>query len=146
MMSTTDRSEPTYELRVGLPAVEGLGRGLYSNAAAVLTELIANAWDADATRVDITIKDDGDNSFVTVADNGCGMTPDQLNERYLMVGYRKRDNEGGESKMYKRPYMGRKGLGKLSVFAIADTLSVTSKVEDHPAAGLTINYPDLQTH
>ncbi|MBM7331847.1 ATP-binding protein [Agrobacterium sp. S2] len=46
--------DETYTMTVDLSVLESLGINLYSNAAAVLSELVANAYDADATRVDIT--------------------------------------------------------------------------------------------
>ncbi|WP_270553596.1 hypothetical protein [Bifidobacterium dentium] len=40
-----------YTLTVDVATVDSLGRNLYSNAAAVLSEFVANAWDADANTV-----------------------------------------------------------------------------------------------
>lgn len=42
-----------YTLTVDMATVDSLGRNLYSNAAAVLSEFVANAWDADANNVSI---------------------------------------------------------------------------------------------
>ena len=43
-------------MTVDLSVLEALGINLYSNAAAVLSELVANAYDADSTCVTITWK------------------------------------------------------------------------------------------
>ena len=43
-----------YKMTVDLSVLDSLGINLYSNAAAVLSELVANAYDADATQVEIT--------------------------------------------------------------------------------------------
>ncbi len=112
-------------MRVDLSVLDSLGINLYSNAAAVLSELVANAYDADASRVEITWEA-GDR--VVVQDDGSGMTESELNDRFLTVGYRKRDpeNEGDRSPKWKRPFMGRKGIGKLSVFSVANVVSVYS--------------------
>src|SRR3954465_12046878 len=90
------RSVGKYKMTVDLSVLDSLGINLYSNAAAVLSELVANAYDADATKVDITW-DQGQG--VTVTDDGCGMTVGEMNDRFLKVGYRKRDesNEGNQS-------------------------------------------------
>jgi hypothetical protein len=48
--------EHPFEMTVDLSVVESLGINLYSNAAAVLTELVANAYDADAGTVTIDWK------------------------------------------------------------------------------------------
>lgn len=115
-----------YRMRVDLSVLDSLGINLYSNAAAVLSELVANAYDADATAVNIDW--DKTSDTVVVQDNGCGMTVKEMNERFLTVGYRKRDkkNEGNESPEWGRPFMGRKGIGKLAVFSIADIVTVYS--------------------
>lgn len=114
-----------YKMRVDFSVLDSLGINLYSNAAAVLSELVANAYDADATEVDIDWDRDGK---VIIRDNGCGMSVKDMNERFLTVGYRKRDpkNEGDVSTKWKRKFMGRKGIGKLSVFSIANVVTVYS--------------------
>ncbi|OZD03396.1 hypothetical protein CH275_16615 [Rhodococcus sp. 06-235-1A] len=112
-----------YRMRVDLSVLDSLGINLYSNAAAVLSELVANAYDADSTEVSITWTR---GKQVVVQDNGVGMTVDEMNDRFLKVGYRKRDTEGDTSTIWNRPYMGRKGIGKLSVFSIAEVITVYS--------------------
>ena len=136
------RAEHPYEMTVDLSVLESLGINLYSNAAAVLSELVANAYDADATRVKIDWKQSGER--IVVSDNGVGMTQKQLNERFLKVGYKKREVEGSASKTWKRPFMGRKGIGKLSVFSITNTVSVYSETEGGEANGLRIKVKNLE--
>src|SRR5437879_5589223 len=94
-----------YKMTVDLSVLEALGINLYSNAAAVLSELVANAYDADATVVEIDWKLSG--SKILVRDDGVGMSVEELNERFLKVGYKKRSTEGLKSPRFKRPYMGR---------------------------------------
>lgn len=133
---------PTYSMTVDLSVLEALGINLYSNAAAVLSELVANAYDADATLVKIDWKNHGER--VIVADDGVGMTVAELNERFLRVGYKKRSEQGGKSKKWKRPFMGRKGIGKLSVFSIAETVSVFTTTKGKVSSGLKIKVADLE--
>src|SRR4051794_2677376 len=104
---------PKYTMTVDLSILESLGINLYSNAAAVLSELVANAYDADSSEVQIDWKSKGEKIIVT--DDGAGMTVEEINKRFLAVGYKKRVNEGFKSHKWKRPFMGRKGIGKLSV-------------------------------
>jgi Histidine kinase-, DNA gyrase B-, and HSP90-like ATPase len=139
-----------YVMTVDMSVLESLGINLYSNAAAVISELVANAWDADANYVAIEWKND--NQRVVISDDGSGMTPEQINERFLVAGYQKRAIEGFESPKFHRKYMGRKGIGKLSVFSIADTAfvySVTTKTVDgeekvFTESGLRIAVSDLR--
>ena len=109
-----------YEMHINLNILNHLGLKLYSNAPAVLAEVIANAWDADATHVDIEIADDK----ITITDDGHGMSATDINEKYLNVGYERRKAEPGQTARYHRTVMGRKGIGKLSLFSIADTVEV----------------------
>lgn len=113
--AASDRS-PHYEMRLSLNVLNHLGIYLYSNTAAVLSEVVANAWDADADKVDIRIDEAG--KFVTIRDDGRGMNLDDVNHRYLLVGYQKRQDEPGLTSKGRAP-MGRKGIGKLSLFSIA---------------------------
>lgn len=116
-------SEPLYKMTIDMNVLNHLGINLYSNVPAVISEAVANAWDADATEVRILV--DADAGQIVIKDNGCGMDIRDANERYLQVGYQKRKSEGGKSPR-GRAYMGRKGIGKLSLFSIADTVEVHS--------------------
>lgn len=124
-----------YRMTVDLNVLDHLGINLYSNIAAVLTEAVANAWDADAETVDIKIDPDG--NWVEIVDDGIGMSVDDMNGKYLRVGYRRRDAdvENGKTTAKGRPVMGRKGLGKLSLFSIANVIEVES-ARDGAAHGL----------
>lgn len=111
-------------MSLSLNVLNHLGINLYSNIPAVLSEIVANSWDADATRVDITISDDE----IVIKDDGCGMSAEDINNKFLYVGYQKRE-QSVESPKYNRKYMGRKGIGKLSMFSIAREVDVVSKKE-----------------
>ena len=78
-----DDSPSKYRMTMSLNVLNHLGIGFYSNAPAVLSEVVANSWDADATTVDIRFKAD----TVEILDNGCGMSLEDINNRYLNVGY-----------------------------------------------------------
>ena len=118
--------------------IRHLGALLYSDAPAAMSEAVANAWDADASRVDIRTADDR----ITIQDDGCGMTVGDANEKYLRVGYERRKREGSKTKG-GRDAMGRKGIGKLSLFAIADTVTVHS-VKDGERHGFAMRVKDIE--
>ena len=117
---------PTFEMTVDLNVLDHLGINLYSNIAAVLTEAVANAWDADAETVAIRV--DPHNEWIEIEDDGVGMDVGDLNGKYLRVGYRRRDEDPthGSVTAKGRKVMGRKGLGKLSLFSIAEVIEVQS--------------------
>ena len=112
---------PRYEMTLSLNVLRHLGLGLYSNVAAVLSEVVANSWDADAERVRISI--DAQDGTITIQDDGHGMTVDDANRKYLVIGYERRKEES-KTPRFKRPVMGRKGIGKLSLFSIAQTVEI----------------------
>ena len=129
-------------MSVDLGVLDSLGINLYSNAAAVLSELVANAYDADATLVDVDWKKK-DGGKVVVSDDGAGMTVKDAEQALPQGRYKKRKEEGPNSERFNRPYMGRKGIGKLSVFSIARTITVYStKVGE--SNGLEIITADLE--
>ena len=114
-----------YRMTLSLNVLNHLGIGLYSNVPAVLSEAVANAWDADAKNVTITV--DKNNETITIEDDGHGMTVDDVNNKYLRVGYKRREKPGeAMTPSFKRPVMGRKGIGKLSLFSIANVIEVHS--------------------
>lgn len=115
-----------YEMTINLTVLEHLGIGLYSNVPAVLSEVVANCWDADAHEVEIEL--DTDDGIIVVEDNGMGMDRRDINRKYLTVGYQRRKVEGDETPE-GRDVMGRKGIGKLSVFSIAGIAEVYSTKE-----------------
>lgn len=108
-----------YEMNLDLNVLNHLGINLYTKIPAVLSEAVANAYDAEAKNVDIVIFDD----CVTIADDGNGMSNEQVNKRFLTVGYQKRIDEQETPVLHRKP-MGRKGIGKLSLFSIANNIEV----------------------
>lgn len=118
-MSNGGGDSDRYTMTIALGVLNHLGLNLYSNTAAALSEAVANGWDADADRVKITLSQEQ----VVIEDNGVGMTLDDVNDKFLMVGYDRR-RVGPDTTPKGRPIMGRKGIGKLSLFSIADDVVV----------------------
>ena len=112
---------PTYRMQISLNVLEHLGLNLYSNVPAVLSEVVANAWDADARQVHIAFHSAEDR--IEIQDDGLGMTHAEVNERFLTVGFRRRDEMPRTTPRGRAP-MGRKGIGKLSLFSIAHQVDV----------------------
>lgn len=108
-------------MTISLNALEHLGINLYSNIPAVLSEIVANAWDADATKVTVLIDKNADT--IVIEDDGIGMNRDAVVDRFLTVGYKRREELGETSAKGRKP-MGRKGIGKLSIFSIAQIAEV----------------------
>lgn len=130
-----------YEMTIDLNVLNHLGINLYSNISAILSEAVANAWDADAENVKI-IADITDPASITILDDGCGMSSDDINEKFLKVGYQKR-HEMTTTPIKNRPVMGRKGIGKLSLFSIAKTIEIHS-FKDGEANGFILDLDKIQ--
>ena len=108
-------------MSIDLNALEHLGINLYSNIPAVLSEIVANAWDADAQYVTVTV--DKANETITIEDSGTGMDRNGVIDRFLRVGFKRREEQGQDTPGGRKP-MGRKGIGKLSIFSIARVAEV----------------------
>ena len=136
-----------YEMTINLSILNHLGFNLYSNVPPVLSEVVANSWDADATVVDIQVE----KNEITITDNGMGMDLDDINKKYLFVGYERRKGKAGELTPKGRRVMGRKGIGKLSLFSIANIVRVETikeaeknkKAEKH---GLVMSVKSIEEH
>lgn len=116
----TENKELT--LKYSHNVIEHLGLKLYQNRPTnVLAELVSNSWDADAKNVWLDIGCD----HLTVYDDGDGMTRDILADNYLVIGKKKRTSENvSELTSSGRRVMGRKGIGKLAPFGIAQKLTL----------------------
>jgi hypothetical protein len=123
--ASDDQAGDALKLRFGGSLVEQLGAQLYPSLTATVAELISNAWDADATHLWITIPF-GDSwrpeSQVLVIDDGIGMTRKDARTAYLVVGRKRRLEEGTDRSAGGRRVHGRKGIGKLAAFGTAAIL------------------------
>lgn len=129
-----------FALTISLNVLEHLGINLYSNVPSVLSEIVANAWDADAENV--TVDWDRAQARIIIFDDGLGMTPAEVNDRFLKVGHRRRDVQPGTTPKGRHP-MGRKGIGKLSLFSIAGIVQVETK-KDGQASAFEMRLDDIR--
>jgi hypothetical protein len=129
-----------YSMRLDLNVLNHLGLRLYSNVAAVLSEAVANSWDADSPIV--AVKIDTTAGFIEIVDQGHGMSIADANKRFLTVGYDKRSAEGARSPG-GRDLMGRKGIGKLALFSIADVVKVASASNGN-VHGFSMSVPAIE--
>lgn len=118
-----DKTPFTFE--ISLSVLNHLGRNLYRSFVTVLGEAISNAWDADANNVWIRINREK-GSFI-IKDDGDGMTPDDFQNKFLKIGYSKR-KDGTNVSTQGRPFIGRKGIGKLAMLSCAKKITIISKV------------------
>ena len=146
-MATSQESKPPYVMRFDVGTIKHLGLQMYSTLPPVISELVANGWDANATSVSITIPNaplDFDKSAVVIHDNGIGMSDDDIRNKYVVTGRDRREDEGSDEspEPFKRRVMGRKGIGKFSSFGIAKEIEIES-VKDGQTSRLIMNYDDM---
>jgi hypothetical protein len=134
------KAEKQFTFEISLSVLNHLGRNLYRSFVTVLGEAISNAWDADAENVWIYM-DKEHNSFV-IKDDGKGMNAEDFQDKFLKIGYSKR-KESSKSAKKGRPFIGRKGIGKLALLSCAETITVLSKVENGEYVGGVIDNSDL---
>ena len=138
-------AQETLKLKFVGALVEQLGAQLYPSATATVAELISNAWDADAHNVWVKIPfgqswtTDGK---IEVLDDGHGMTREQAQSQYLIVGRKRRLQDGGQTQG-GRPVHGRKGIGKLAAFGTAEILDCYS-VRDDEEVSFQLDYQEIR--
>ncbi|MGI9077533.1 MAG: ATP-binding protein [Gemmatimonadaceae bacterium] len=126
-----------------------LGLQMYSGAVPAISELISNAYDAMATNVRITLPTGGpiqQTDEIIVKDDGHGMSFDECNSLYLSVGRDRRSGESEWTKAYNgltpRKVQGRKGIGKLAGFGIAERIKIRT-VKDKQIAHFALDFTAL---
>ncbi len=137
----TNNKISQFSFNISLSVLNHLGRNLYRSFATVLGEAISNSWDADANNVYITINKS--ENYFSIQDDGIGMTSKDFQDKFLKVGYSKRKEGNNRSAILKRPYIGRKGIGKLALLSCADLIYVVSKTKASDAIGGIIDNAEL---
>ena len=140
-------TENPYEMKFDIGTIKHLGLQMYSTLPPVIGELVANAWDANATEVKITIPEEQINqqtSEIIICDNGIGMSDEDVRSKYLIIGRDRRDIEQSDKTPlpHTRKVMGRKGIGKFSAFGIAKEIVVES-VKEGTVSHFRMNYDEL---
>jgi hypothetical protein len=98
-----------------------LGERLYEQSIELIRELVNNAYDADATRVDVIVA----NREIVVSDNGEGMDIEGLKQYF---------NVGSDEKLlhpmsprFGRDRIGQFGIGKFASLAAASRFEITTQ-------------------
>ena len=120
-----------------------LGEHLYSTPLVAIRELVQNAHDSctrrriesanDATTARITLRADAKRGTITVTDNGAGLTHDEIIKYLATVGAgytRRLRQETSDPDL-----IGMFGLGFLSAFVVAESVSVWTTSYQSPHTG-----------
>ena len=114
---------------------------LYSSPQKAFEELIANAWDAGADFVDISIPDDLSSQTATIAvfDNGTSMDEAGLRDLWHIAFSPKSANRS----QHGRQMVGKFGIGKLATYVLANRLTYICKASDQVIRRVTMDYGDI---
>lgn len=101
---------------------------LVSQPDIALTELVANAWDAGATEVEIFIPDKNGQPLI-IKDNGVGLSAEEFKARWMRLGYNRVKNQGKKVEFptgidLKRFAYGRNGVGRHGLLCFNDEYKV----------------------
>lgn len=107
-----------------------IGERLIATPDIALAELVKNAYDADATKCNIWLEEDGD--ILIIKDDGHGMTKEEFLNYWMTVATTSR-LEQETSKRYKRNLTGAKGVGRFAVrnLGLQLELSTVAYYEEH---------------
>lgn len=119
-------AQQTVKMSFDPNTIEHLGIQMYSTLPPVIAELVANAYDADASSVEIFLEDDGEKKII-IEDNGHGMSFADLEVKFLKIGRNRREGNKQRSESGKRKVIGKKGIGKLSFFGIANHVEIATR-------------------
>ena len=101
-----------------------IGERLYTESIEFVRELVNNAYDADATLVDITVSED----TIEIRDNGGGMDREGL-KQYFNIGSQQK-LYAPKSPIYNRDRIGQFGIGKFASLSACKRFEVITKRED----------------
>ena len=131
---------PGFKFNISFPILNHLGRNLYRSLITVIGEAISNSWDAGANNV--WIKYDPENKKMIIIDDGEGMNKTDLQDKFLNIGYAKRAELGKESNS-GRPFIGRKGIGKLALLSYANKIIIFSKKNNNEITSVIIDNREI---
>lgn len=138
-------SRKEYPIKANSSIIHLLGEELIGSDILALFELVKNAYDADAEQVSIRFDiDDKDERIIVIEDDGCGMSPDVIDNVWLTIGTDFKKGERRFSKKYKRPALGSKGVGRLAVHKLAEGIILETKTEEEQLGSrLELNWKEL---
>ncbi|WP_172763114.1 ATP-binding protein, partial [Neisseria gonorrhoeae] len=133
-------SEEKLKMSFEPTVIEHLGVKMYSHTVPAIAELIANAYDACATEVEVRLFDKPEHKIV-IKDNGIGMSFDEINDFYLRIGRNRREEK--QASPCGRIPTGKKGLGKLALFRLGNKIEI-STIQGNERVTFTLDYAEIK--
>jgi hypothetical protein len=141
-LARLDPDNVRFSVDAGL--INRLGRELVAKQETAVSELIKNAYDADATLVELLFEaSDASGGTLTIFDNGHGMSRDQLINGFMRLSSTDKIHNP-ISPRYRRMRAGRKGIGRFAAQRLGSHLIITTQTEDSETAfRVSINWKDF---
>jgi signal transduction histidine kinase len=112
-------------------AVDMLGRQQIADVSTAISELFKNAHDAYADNVEVDyFRSD---NLLVIRDDGIGMTKDEFENRWLVLGTESKLDSASHNKTFKPPnkparaIMGEKGIGRLAIALLGSQVLVLTR-------------------
>lgn len=132
----------TTSIKIHPRAIEAMGSDLVTNDNVAIVELVKNAYDAFGKRVDIEFG--SNNDFISIKDNGLGMSQETIENSWATVATSfKLDNPVIEVNNIKRVVSGNKGLGRLSAARLGNILEIFTKNQNDRTIYAKIDWNSL---
>lgn len=101
-----------------------LGEKLVETVHIALSELVKNAYDADATEVEVVFElTENGSQRIKIIDNGVGMNFDAVQQYWMRIATNNKQ-ERKVSKVFGRPLSGAKGIGRFSCRRLGSVLTL----------------------
>lgn len=114
----------------------------YASSEKALKELVDNAWDADAEQVSVVLPQPMSDAPIVIADDGCGMTEEELRRHYLFIANDRRSHRGERTAGRNRLIKGRKGIGKFAGLMAASIMTLETRARGRRCS-FTLRLDDL---
>lgn len=124
-----------------------MGEESVTDEATALLELVKNAYDADATDVQVYLSGLQNTKMlqVIIRDNGCGMSQEVIEKKWLSPAYSSKKRQKQERKRTKlgRLPIGEKGVGRFAVQKLGSTLELITRSEEAPEIVVQIDWDEF---
>ncbi|MDY0315475.1 MAG: ATP-binding protein [Bacteroidales bacterium] len=141
-LSKFDKNNVRFSVDAGI--INRLGMELVARHETAVSELVKNAYDADATKVKILFKNSSTlGGTLEIQDNGLGMTKEQLINGFMRLSSSEKLHFPMSTR-YNRKRAGKKGIGRFSAQRLGKKLTIITQTGDaEQALKITVNWDDF---
>ena len=143
-LAKLDNDNVRFSVDAGI--INRLGKELVGRHETAVSELVKNAYDADALEVNLVFENAWEiGGTLTIDDNGLGMTREQLINGFMRLSSSDKIHNPISSR-YGRYRAGKKGIGRFSTQRLGTKLTViTQTLESQEAISITIGWNDFES-